>query len=218
MELGERLKTVAGLLAFGRVADVGADHGYLLLWLWQQGRLERGFACDLNPGPLSRAAANIRRFGAQAAIEPRLGSGLTPVAPGEAQACVMAGMGGMLMLSLLDESPEVAGSLSQLVLQPQRDLEQVRRGLHQRGDAIREEKLAREGRRFYTVIDARPGQETYTAEEYRFGKRLLDRRDPVLRDWLDWQIAVKENVPALAAEVAGLRRVRGLWTEEKGGA
>ena len=68
------------------------------------------------------------------------------------------------------------------------------------------------------VFDARPGQETYTAEEYRFGKRLLDRRDPVLRDWLDWQIAVKENVPALAAEVAGLRRVRGLWTEEKGGA
>ena len=49
------------------------------------------------------------------------------------------------------------------------------------------EKMAREGRRFYTVIDARPGQETYTEEEYQFGKRLLDRRDPLLRDWLDWQ-------------------------------
>lgn len=213
MELGERLGMVAGLVAFGRVADVGTDHGYLLLWLWQQGRLEQGFACDVNPGPLSRAVANIRQFGAQGVIETRLGSGLTPLRLGEAQTCVMAGMGGMLMLSLLDEAAEVARGLKQLVLQPQHDLVQVRRGLHERGFAIREEKMVREGRRFYTVIDARPGQETYTEEEYQFGKRLLDRRDPLLRDWLDWQIAVKENIPALAAEVTDLRRVRGLWTE-----
>ena len=216
MEIGNRLQAVAGLVRYPRVADVGADHGYLLLWLWQQGRLERGFACDVNAGPLRRAAENVARFSAGEAIATRLGSGLTPLAAGEADTAVLAGMGGMLMLSLLDEGREVALTLKQLVLQPQSDLPRVRQGLWERGFTIQNEVMAREGRRYYTALDVAPGREEtpYTDQEVLYGRHLLARREPLLRDWLDWQISVKAAIPALAAECETLRRVRALWPEK----
>ena len=139
MELSKRLEMVAGLVTQERIADIGTDHGYVPIYLYKQGRIKKAYACDVRKGPLEKCKKNIALYGAEDVIETRLGSGLTPLRPGEAETAIMAGMGGMLIVHILQDSPEVAASLTELVLSPQRDFGAVRKYLHQIGFAIREE-------------------------------------------------------------------------------
>ena len=53
MELSRRLYAVAGLVTPGnRLADVGTDHGYIPIYLMEQGLIPHGIAMDVNAGPL----------------------------------------------------------------------------------------------------------------------------------------------------------------------
>ena len=62
MQLSKRLLEVSGLVSYGsRLADVGTDHGYIPIWLTEQGAIRSAVAMDINRGPLLRAQENIRR-------------------------------------------------------------------------------------------------------------------------------------------------------------
>ena len=64
MKLSPRLAAVAGLVPMGaRVADIGCDHGYLGIWLLQQGIATSVIAADVNQGPLDSAFRNAHKFG-----------------------------------------------------------------------------------------------------------------------------------------------------------
>ena len=112
MELSKRLEMVAGLVTQERIADIGTDHGYVPIYLYKQGRIKKAYACDVRKGPLEKCRKNIALYGAEDVIETRLGSGLTPLRPGEAETAIMAGMGGMLIVHILQDSPEVADILT----------------------------------------------------------------------------------------------------------
>ena len=106
MELSKRLEMVAGLVTQERIADIGTDHGYVPIYLYKQGRIKKAYACDVRKGPLEKCRKNIALYGAEDVIETRLGSGLTPLKAGEAETAIMAGMGGMLIVHILQDSPE----------------------------------------------------------------------------------------------------------------
>lgn len=59
MEISKRLRTVAELVSGRTVADIGTDHGYVPLYLYEQGKIEKALACDINRGPLEKAKENI---------------------------------------------------------------------------------------------------------------------------------------------------------------
>lgn len=185
MEISKRLQRVASLVTQDVIADIGTDHGYVPLYLYQTGRLKKAFACDVRKGPLEKCRANIALYGAEGVIEPRLGSGLTPLAPGEAKTAIMAGMGGMLIVHILQDSPQVAESLTELVLSPQRDFGAVRKYLHEIGFAIREEHMLQEDGKPYVLMRCERGREQYHREiDYLYGKLLLEQKNPVLRELL----------------------------------
>ena len=94
LELTPRLRRLADWVPPGaRLADIGTDHGYLPVWLRLHGRVASAIACDLREGPLARARETGRTWGADG-IDYRLGNGLAVVSPDEADAVVIAGMGG----------------------------------------------------------------------------------------------------------------------------
>ena len=54
--LSERLRTVAGMVTGGnRVCDVGCDHGFVPIYLVQQGISPGVLAMDLREGQIGRA-------------------------------------------------------------------------------------------------------------------------------------------------------------------
>jgi len=127
MDISKRLQKVAALVSYPTVADIGTDHGYVPIYLHKMGKVKKALACDVRKGPLEKAKENILLFQAQDDIETRLGSGLVPINPGEVETGVIAGMGGMLTVRILKDSPEVVASLKELILAPQHDVDEVRR-------------------------------------------------------------------------------------------
>ena len=201
MDISKRLRTVASLVRCGTMADIGTDHGYVPLYLYEQGKIQKALACDLNPGPLEKARENIRKMGAGEVIETRLGSGLAPVAAGEAESIVIAGMGGMLICHILEDGENVAKSMKEWILSPQHDMEAVRRLVHRLGFSIDREEMVWEDGKYYDIFRCVPGEEQYgTLAEYRYGAGLLRRKDPVL-----WEKLCQEEKQYLAIG-AGLEK------------
>ena len=186
MQLSKRLQLVASFVSKGKItADIGTDHGYVPIYLVRNQVVPYAYACDVNKGPLERASAHIAEAGLTGQIETRLGSGLSVLKPGEADAVVIAGMGGPLMQKLLEESRDVVALVTELILSPHSEVDGVRKYLHKAGFSIVQEAMIYDEGKFYTVLKAVPGQEdAYTEMEYRFGKRLIEARDKVFLDYL----------------------------------
>ena len=71
--ISKRLLLCAQLVPPGaRVADIGTDHGYLGLYLLQNGRAAHVIAADLRPQPLQTARQNTEKYGFAGQMEFRL--------------------------------------------------------------------------------------------------------------------------------------------------
>jgi tRNA (adenine22-N1)-methyltransferase len=138
-----------GALRCKVVADVGCDHGYVSIYLVQSGIADRAIAMDVRKGPLSGADDNIREYGLSEKIETRLSDGLKALLPGEADALVIAGMGGKLMIRILQEGNPKALGLKEAILQPQSDIDEFRRFLRSEGYVIADEKIILDEGKYY---------------------------------------------------------------------
>jgi tRNA (adenine22-N1)-methyltransferase len=186
MELSKRLAAIAGLVTEGAVAaDVGTDHGYVPIYLAETGKCERVIAMDVNQGPLDRALIHIKEHNLEKRIEIRLSDGLKSLRKGEADTVIAAGMGGGLIIRILEESKETAESIREFILQPQSEIHKVREYLSRNGFCLTEEKMAEEENKFYPMMKLVHGEESaYTELELCYGRKLLAGRDPVLRRFL----------------------------------
>lgn len=158
MELDARLRAVAALVPTGcRVADIGADHAYLAMHLWQTGRLSGVIAADKNEGPCRSARRTLSAAGLTMDIPVRQGDGLLVLAPGEADVACIAGMGGALIIAILAAAPEVLRTLRRLILQPMNDAPLLRRWLYEHHWHLAAETLAEADGRLYEILAAEPG-------------------------------------------------------------
>ena len=199
--LSERMSAVTRLVTPGlRIADIGCDHAYLSLWLIQNEKAVHSIACDVNEGPLMKAESNIRQAGLSDVIETRLGDGLQAICPGEVDSVIIAGMGGLLMIKILNEGRSVTDSVRELILQPQSDIDLVRHYLEDNGFVIVSEDMVCEDGKFYPMMKAIHGNMEWEAEVfYRYGKILLREENPVLHEFL---IREKRYLNDLADELA----------------
>ena len=207
-KMSERLLSVASLVTPGsRTADIGTDHGYVPVYLVENGIVAAAIAMDLRKGPLARAQETVNGAGLSDRIELRISDGLEKLKPGEADTAVIAGMGGMLICRILTAHPATTASLKELVLEPQSEVDKVRRLLSEIGFAITDERMIFEDGKYYPIIKAEkcPSSPAVLSEmEVHFGPVLLRRRDPILRKYLAWQIQVNEQIAGrLAAAGSG---------------
>lgn len=198
MQLSKRLSAVSDMVtSTGCLADVGTDHGYIPIFLVEEGRIPRAIAMDINQGPLERAREHIRQKGLEEQIETRQSDGVAALKPGEAKAVVIAGMGGGLVQKILKEGEDVLRSVSQLILQPQSELEEVRRFLQKEGYAIEEEEMILEDGKYYPMMRVVHGSmELREAIEFKYGPFLLKGKHPCLNSFLEREEILYERVRA----------------------
>lgn len=227
VKLPPRLQAVAAFIPRGAVvADIGTDHALLPLYLVQEGIARRVIATEAYSGPWQRAVENIAKAGLAEKIELRQGDGLAPLAPGEAEVAVLAGMGGSTICEILAARPQVAASFVRLVLQPMAAAGKLRCWLVRRGWRIAAEDLVAEGRRLYQVVVAERGEEEETDPlAVAVGPRLLAARHPLLARYLRELLRREEEVirgmlkarekrPEIGEELK-LKEERRRWLEEK---
>lgn len=173
IELSERLSTLCGMVKKGsRLVDVGCDHGFVPIFLVQNGICPHVLAMDVRTGPLSRAQEHISEYGLNEYIDTRLSDGLDKYRRGEADALICAGMGGKLMLRILLEAGEKTGDFSEMVLQPQSDLFEFRNRLRINGYYIADEEMVLEGGKYYFLMKA-----IHAADKAAVNKNTTDNRN-----------------------------------------
>ena len=196
MELSKRLYAVAGLVTEGAsVADIGTDHGYVPIYLVKNNIASKVIAMDINRGPLERARMHIIGHGLKGKIETRLSDGLKEVKPFEVEGMIAAGMGGGLVIKILEDSKAVVDTLKFAVLQPQSEISKVRKYLHKQGLVIIDEDMVEEDGKFYPMMRVVHGEpEEYEEYEYIYGKKLLEKKHPVLQKFLLREQYVQESI------------------------
>ncbi|MDR3295550.1 MAG: class I SAM-dependent methyltransferase [Clostridiales Family XIII bacterium] len=215
--LSGRLEQICAHVAAGeRVADIGTDHGFLPIALYERGIAYSSVLCDLKPGPLEKAADNIRRRLPGAHFDLRLGDGLSPLRAGEADIVVIAGMGGRLIVKILAADPRLSRSMKKYILQPRNAADVLRGWLLENGFRICDESLAAEGRFICEILVASPCTASCTAKNgacaaeasdspqerilaesglhLEISPMLLRKKDPLLADWLRRKIGIEEKI------------------------
>ena len=165
IKLTPRLKTIADEIEKGEtMADIGTDHGFLPLYLWEMGVCPHVIMADISKGSLSKAEENCRSLHPDTAFDLRLGSGIEVLDTGEVEAVVIAGMGGILMTGILGADIEKSWSFKKLVLQPRNRIGQLRWWLYNNGFCISNEKLVREGKYICEVLTVVPREIAVTGD------------------------------------------------------
>lgn len=186
LRLSARLQAVADLVVPGGVlADVGCDHALLATAVVAGGLVPAAIGTDVNAGPLEAARVRLQTRATER-VELRCGDGLSTLRVGEAHTIALAGMGGDLILGLLDRAPDIVAAARRIVVQPNTQWPRVRRWVAARGASIVDASLVEEaGRTFWTAaIEAGPPPTAWTEADYALGPVVRRRGGAVFERWV----------------------------------
>lgn len=194
----KRLKKIGDLIPeYSVIADIGTDHGILPFYLVDNRKARHVIATDISMTSIDILQEKIDQYHKEK-IETRLGDGLETIKKGEVDGVVLTGLGGFLIRDLLEKDREKVQELDFLVLQANVGIEELRRYLHSVSFRIKEEKDLFDGKHYYTIIKAVPGEEKYTDLEYRFGKIHLERKSPafqrMIQELISWYHEILEEI------------------------
>ena len=203
MQLTPRLRLPCLSIPKGTViADIGTDHAYIPVHTCETGWCPSAIAADIVPGPWRPAKAHVAGAGLTDRIDCRLGDGLTCVERGEVDGAVICGMGGSLMIKILQQSRDVWQSLKFVVLQPQSDSGDLRRCLYEAG-CISKTNGWSSTTAVSTSCCGLPGKaEALPDWQYELGPVNWQRRDPLLSRKIEILMETKERI------LAGLKKSR----------
>lgn len=196
MKLTPRLQVIADSINHCDVlADVGTDHAYLPIYLVLNKKIAKAIASDINKGPIDIAQKRVNQYHLQNQIETRQGNGLAVLKPYEADTIVIAGMGGMLISEIIEQSKDVAQAAKMLIMQPMLDSGKLRSYLLASGFEIIEEELAKEDRKIYEILWARyTGQAQEPKELMNIGDKIIQKRHPLAKEFIEKEMTELNNI------------------------
>lgn len=187
IKINDRLLTAIPFVREGkRFADIGTDHAYLPIYLINSGVITNAIAADINKGPLEKAQENICKYDLQDNIHTVLCDGLSKIEPDSVDDIAILGMGGELIIKIIDEASWVKDVDKRLILQPMTHPEKLREYLAQNGFVILGETLSLDRGKIYQTICAQYDGivRQYDAFTYSFGEYILKDNSNLLIDLL----------------------------------
>ena len=215
IQLSKRLQYVADFITPGLVlADIGTDHGFIPIYMVLADKTPKAYAMDINEGPLERATEHIREKGLEEKIETRLSDGLMKLNGNEAEAVLIAGMGGSLVIKILTEGKHALEGVKELILSPHTEADLVREFLKTTDFVIEKEGMVIDAGKYYVVIKARrreeneqgllyenesKGPEGVEQELYKtlctkYGRLLLEEKNPILKELLSKELGTYSSI------------------------
>lgn len=182
MKLSVRLQSIADMIPeFSKVYDVGCDHGLLDIFLVQHKNCQC-IAIDNKVSALNQAKKNIEKYHLNEQIALELSEGLTTIEVDDG-IVVCAGMGSHTIVQILKPKIE---QLNTIVVQSNHDLYLLRSWLYEHQFQLVEERVCQENSHFYVTMKWQRGMIIYSPEELYFGPILLQSKDSLINDYLEF--------------------------------
>ncbi|MDO5028504.1 MAG: class I SAM-dependent methyltransferase [Bacillota bacterium] len=197
--LDQRLQAVVDLLGHGHtVVDVGCDHGYVANYLVENDLAEKVYASDVSEPSLRKNQRFAYLRGNEDRVISVLGDGLRPLKGKDFDTVIIAGMGGDLIIKILQDSFDQIKDKT-LILQPMTQRSGLRKYLVANGFKIQRETIVRDKNKFYEIFKAVPGEDLGSSCDYAFGQNLIEEKDPVLKEYLLFLLKKNQNYIKKAA-------------------
>lgn len=204
-QLTDRLKAIALEINHGEtMADIGTDHGFLPLFLWQTGISPKVILTDVSRGSLNKAIKNCERIQPGVVFDCRLGNGLEVLGEGEVDVVVIAGMGGILISEIMGRDIAKTGTMGRFVLQPRSAVGELRHWLFHNGFTIVAESLVREGKFICEILTVEPGpekvvdfaliREERNSIRWEVPEHYRGKDDDLTRDYLERKLKREEMI------------------------
>lgn len=188
-QLSYRLSRVASHVPEGAiVADIGSDHAYLPCFLVAEGIAEKAIAGEVVKGPFESAKKQVRQEGLENRITVRLASGLAAIEKTDGvTAITIAGMGGPLIASILEQDKALLAGVQRLILQPNVHAKAIREWAAANHWRIIDEEILEENSKIYEIIVLEPAQDAveFGEKALLFGPVLMAQRSEVFQ--VKWQ-------------------------------
>jgi len=153
LRLSDRLMAIAGFIENGSdVADIGADHGYLPVYLAQNGLARHIVASDISLKSHKTAMNTAAIYNVTNRIKFIAAPGLTGIGELEADTIVMAGMGGETISGILADAPWTKHRSVKIIMQPQTKVDKLCSWLYDNDYVLRDATLVRDRGRIYVVM------------------------------------------------------------------
>lgn len=171
------------LLKHKKLADIGTDHAYLPCYAVLEGIVPYAIGTEVNVGPYQSALSFVERLRLGKSIDIRLGDGLSVLEKGEVEQITIAGMGGSLIVKILDNGKEKLHGVRRLILQPNVAVDKVRRWLYENEWTIVDENILEEDGMVYEIVVAEPGKDVrvLTEKDFLFGPYLNEEKSVVFQ-------------------------------------
>ncbi len=164
MQLSVRLNRLLAEIDGKTCADIGCDHGKLIVCAVKGKKIEHGYAVDISRESLQKA----KDLAAENEIEDKIdflyGDGFLPL-PEKQDAIVIAGMGARETVHILSQGDYG----KKYILSPHQEAHVLRRFLAE-NDYFIEKDYYIFDKKYYPIIVAVKGKSNYTDKEYFFGK------------------------------------------------
>lgn len=180
----ERLEYIFGEIpACETFADVACDHGYIAEAMLKSGRCRRAFVADISEKSLKKAQTLLAPFIVENRVESFVSDGFACVP--DCDVALVAGIGGTLTVEILRAAERLPKNL---VLQPMKHCEKVRRAAVELGYRIVKDFTFRAEGQFYDIIVLERGADSLTNEEAEFGRTNIELRPAAFREKIKEQI------------------------------
>ena len=192
--LSKRLQAIHDMLPMGVTADIGSDHGKLMIALFKSGKIIKGYAIENKKGPYQRLVKALEAEGLINKIVPLFSDGIEDLPP-EVKNIVLAGMGGDLIIKILKKHPEKLKLVSTIIVDAHGAIAKVREEISQMGYIIADEKMIKEDDKFYEIIKfIRADIAVYTNEDIEFGPILRNEKSATFKEKYSERIAEIDNL------------------------
>lgn len=174
-----RIKEIAKYIEpYKKIADVGCDHGYLIIEAFNNHKIESAVAIDNKKGPLDSAITNISKYQFINNVRFSLSSGISDI-DSDTEVVIIAGMGGLLINQIISADIDNLKNVKRLIIEANRNQYDCRKYLSSIGFKIIDESVVYENNKYYQIIildKSNSDNIDYSDIELQYGPILLKER------------------------------------------
>ena len=177
------------------VADIGTDHGIVPYELVKSNKAKKVIASDISEKSLDKLREKLDYLDEPEKIILNVSDGLDNLNEYQVDTIIISGMGGNLIVDILNKNIDVAKSANCLILGANNSLSVLRKFLHDNSFEIIEEVDLFENDKYYQIIKIKVGKQLFSNDyEYEFGKFLIDNKSENLKQYIKQQIENKKTI------------------------